>query len=335
MKTLSLKRGLLFLLVGVVGASCTKDVNEAPLNASSTDETTVMASSSSSTSVGTPIGFASVNGKTTGGAGGKTVTVSSFSALKKAAASSSRMIIIVKGTIKGSSGITVKSNKTIIGQKGATLDGPGLLMYRVSNIIVKNLTIKNARSTDGITIKDRSHHVWIDHCTFTNPRYDGNVDITKQSDFVTISWSKFSDSDLNLLIGGGDGSTSDKGKLNVTLHHNYFSDISERNPSFRFGKGHVFNNYYEDIRGYGIAARMGATIYAENNYFQSIKGNPLVTIGPKQGYFSGVSTNTFKSSGKNKIQTSASSWKPTYSYKSALISAASVPSVVKAGAGAK
>ena len=335
MKTLSLKKGLLFLLVGVVGASCTKDVTEAPLEVASTDET-VMATSSSSTSIGTPIGFASVNGKTTGGKGGKTVTVSSFSALKSALASKSPLIVVVKGTIKGKSGIYVKSNKTIIGQKGATLDGPGLLLYGVNNIIIKNLIFKNAAASDAITIKKKTHHVWIDHCTFTTPRYDGNLDITQQSDYITVSWSKFSNSSINLLIGGGDGSTSDKGKLNVTLHHNYFNNNYERNPSIRFGRAHVFNNYYynsmSSSSGYGIAARMGAIVRAEANYFQ-IKQNPLVTLGPKHGQFSAVSTNVFKGSGKNKIQSSSSSWKPSYSYK--LTAASNVPSVVKAGAGAK
>jgi pectate lyase len=320
--------------VGVAGASCTKDVNEAPLETSSADETTLMATSSSSTSVGTPIGFASVNGKTTGGAGGKTVTVSSLSALKSAAGSSSATVIIVKGTIKGSTSITVKSNKTIIGQSGATLDGAGLLMYGVKNIIVKNLTIKNPRSSDAITIKDGSHHIWIDHCSFSSPKYDGLVDITKKSDFVTVSWSKFSGASKNTLVGGGDESTSDKGKLNITYHHNYFVNCLERSPSIRFGRAHVFNNYYQNITGYAIASRMGAIVRAENNYFENSK-SPLITIGPKHGQFSAVSTNVFKGSGKNKIQTSASSWAPSYSYKSALISAANVPSAVKAGAGAK
>ena len=339
MQKVNFKKGLMFLFVGLVAASCTKDVNEevretAPV----TPDEGVMATTTTSTSVGTPIGFAMVNGTTTGGKGGATVTVSTLSALQTAAKSTSPTIIIVRGTIKGTEGITVKSNKTIIGESGATLDGPGLLMYGVSNIIVKNLTIKNAASSDGITIKDKSHHIWIDHCTFADPKYDGNLDITQQSDFITVSWSKFTGSSLNTLIGGGDESTSDKGKLNVTYHHNYFYNNYERNPSIRFGRAHVFNNYYQNTwtstAGYGIASRMGAIVRAENNYFD-IRSNPLVTLGPTHGYFSAVSTNVFKNAGKNKIQTSASTWAPSYSYKTALIAASNVPAVVQAGAGAK
>ena len=298
---------------------------------------TTTSTTTSSTATEVPIGYAAVNGITTGGKGGATVTVSTLSALQNAARSTSSTIIIVKGTIRGTEGITVKSNKTIIGEPGATLDGPGLLMYNVSNIIVKNLTIKNAASTDGITIKDQTHHVWIDHCTFADPQYDGNLDITQQSDFITVSWCKFTGSSLNTLIGGGDESTSDKGKLNVTYHHNYFYNNYERNPSIRFGRAHVFNNYYQNTwtstAGYGIASRMGAIVRAENNYFD-IRSNPLITIGPTHGYFSAVSTNIFKNTGRNKIQTEESDWAPTYTYKSALIAAEDVPSVVKAGAGA-
>ena len=337
MKKINLKKGLLFLFVGLVAASCKKETNE-PLETAPAAETEVMATTTS-TSVGTPIGYAMVNGKTTGGLGGKTVTVTSLSALKSAAGSTSPTIIIVKGTITGSEGITVRSNKTFIGESGATLDGPGLLMYNVSNIIVKNISFKNAAASDAITIKDRTHHVWVDHCSFTTPKYDGNLDITQESDFITVSWNKFSNSTLNSLIGGGDASTSDKGKLNVTYHHNFFTNNYERNPSIRFGRAHVFNNYYyntfSSTAGYGIASRMGAIVRAENNYFENVKGNPLVTIGPTHGFFSAVSSNVFKNCGSNKIQTSSSSWAPTYSYKSVLISAANVPAAVKAGAGAR
>ena len=338
MKTVNLKKGLWFLLAGVVVSGCKKDETTSLLDSKSTfPREVLMATSGSSTSSDVPIGFASVNGMTRGGAGGKTVTVTSYSALERYAKSYSPMIILVKGTIKGSIGITVRSNKTIIGLSGATLDGPGLLIYRASNIIIKNLTIKNARKTDGITIKDKSHHVWIDHCTFTNPIYDGNLDITREADYITVSWCKFSNSKINLLIGGSDSNTSDRGKLNVTLHHNYFVDNYERNPSVRFGRVHAFNNYYFNnigtTAGYCLSSRMKAIVRAENNYFD-VKTRSLVTMGPDYGYFSAVSTNVYKGDSRNRIYTALSSWGPSYSYKSVLIPAQDVPRVVAAGAGA-
>jgi pectate lyase len=251
------------------------------------------------------------------------------------------LIIMVKGTITGNEGITVKSNKTIIGLSGSRLDGPGLKMYNVSNIIVKNMTIVNASATDAITIKDRTHHVWIDHCTFDNPIYDGLVDITQESDYVTISWSKFSNATLTSLVGGGESNVADKGHLRVTYHHNYFLNTLERSPSLSFGTGHVFNNYYEHTntykagQGYSVAARMGAHIYVENNYFAGIKGGPLVTIGTVLGFIGGEKTNIYSNCAPNKIKTEASTWRPSYAYKSQLIAAANVPSAVKASAGAR
>jgi pectate lyase len=352
MKKVSLVKGMLFLLVGVLGASCAKDVQDPMETATVSDSTEVVTAASlgavsatttttTTTSVGTPIGFATVNGMTTGGAGGKTVTVTTLSALKSAAGSTSPMIIKVSGIIKGNEGVTVRSNKTIIGLSGSKLDGPGLKMYNVSNIIVKNMTIINSSASDAITIKDRTHHVWIDHCTFSTPKYDGLVDITQESDYITISWSKFSNASLTSLVGGSETNTADKGKLRVTYHHNYFLNTLERSPSLSFGTGHVFNNYYEHTisypvgQGYGIAARMGAHIYTENNYFRNIKGAPIVTIGTVLGYIGGASTNIYSSCAANKIKTSASSWRPSYSYKTQLIAASNVPTAVKAGAGAK
>ena len=390
---------MLILLVGLVGASCTKDVQEpfettpaitipaspaeapadsttapapdntaapvapapeaadepapapapeapapateapaAPTTAPAAPAPTATASTSVS-AIGTPIGFAAMNGMTTGGQGGKTVTVSTLSALKSAAGSTEPMIIQVKGTITGSEGIKVKSNKTIIGLSGATLDGPGLLLYTVNNVIIKNLRIINPSASDGITIRTKSHHIWVDHCTLENPKFDGLLDITDESDFVTVSWTKLAGAAKNSLVGSSETSFSDKGKLHVTYHHNYFLNDLERSPSLSFGTGHVFNNYYQNTKsmtnGYGIASRMGATIYAENNYFDGIKGAPIATIGTEYGFVGGEKTNVFNNCAPNKIRTAASTWKPTYSYSGALIAAANVPAVVKAGAGAQ
>jgi len=293
----------------------------------------------STISTAAPIGYAMVNGSTTGGAGGKTVTVSTLSAFRTAASSTSPMIIYVKGTISGREYVSIKSNKTIIGLSGATFTGISFNMNRVSNIIVKNLVMKNyTGDADAITIKYSTHHVWIDHCSFSGTD-DGLVDITQQSDYITISWSKFTGATKASLVGSGDDVTADKGRLHVTYHHNFFLNDLERSPSIRFGTAHVFNNYYQTTagytNGYGMAARMGAVIRAENNYFDNIKGSPIRTLDPTPGYISGASTNYYKNCGRNVIQTSASSWVPTYSYQSQLHAAADVINVVKLGAGAK
>lgn len=368
MKKVSLEKGLVIMLLALTGfTACKKETTE-PIDGTPETQAAAVADSaqaeapeqgefpaaavqpvqatvaalsavgsvSTTVSTGSPIGFAAVNGMTTGGKGGQTVTVTTLSALKSALASSSPMIIRVSGKISGSTGLTVKSNKTIVGVNGGTLDGLGLLMYGVNNIIVQNLVFQNMKASDAITMKSAAHHIWIDHCTFQGSVYDGFVDVTRESDYVTISWSKFSGAAKNILIGADDSHTSDKGKLRVTLHHNLFANNYERSPSVRFGQVHVFNNLYTGSNtSYGVAARIGSTVRTDNNYFENFKGAPLRTLDPSPGVISGAATNVYAGSGANKISTKASTWVPSYSYSSVLASAANVPAAVKAGAGAK
>ena len=290
------------------------------------------------------IGYATVDGMTTGGKGGQTVTVSSLSALTSAAGSSSPMIIYVSGTITGKGSVMIKSNKSIIGLSGATLDGVGLKVYNASNVIIQNLKIKNvlAGTDDNDCINTKySHHIWIDHCELSSDRthgweyWDGLLDITRESNYITVSWTILRDSHMGSLVGGGlAGHESDKGKLKVTYHHNYFYNLSERAPDMKYGYVHMFNNYHLNNSGYSIAALAGGTVRTDNNYFSNC-AKPITTTynGLAAGYVSGASTNMYVGSGNRNITTSESSWVPSYEYKSALHAASEVPSIVKNGAG--
>ncbi|KIO19221.1 polysaccharide lyase family 1 protein [Tulasnella calospora MUT 4182] len=53
--------------------------------------------------------------------------------------------------------------------------------------------------------------------------------------------------------------------------------VGSRLPSLRFGTGHVYNNYYDDITIGGIDSRLGAQMLIENNVFvNAVK--PLMTL---------------------------------------------------------
>jgi len=288
-----------------------------------------------------PIGYAMVDGKTTGGQGGQTVTVTNLTDFKAAARSSSPLIIQVSGNFTSTGMIDVASNKTIIGLNGATLNGVGLALYRVNNIIIKNLKINKVIGGDGITIKETSHHIWVDHCELWQDRthgwdyYDELMEVTDRSNYVTISNNKFHDSHIALLIGSGDAQTTDIGYLKVTMYGNHFYNISERQPSTRFGYMHVFNNYFNNGSGYTVGVTMGATVRTDNNYFEN-QANPIYTeYNAKPGFVSGASTNFYKNSGTNKISTAASTWVPSYEYKSILIPAADVAARVLSESGPK
>ena len=292
-------------------------------------------------SADTPIGYAMVDGSTTGGKGGQTVTVTNLTDFRNAAKSSLPMIIYVSGNFTGTGMIDVLSNKTIIGLNGATLNGIGLALYRSSNIIIKNMKINKVVGYDCITIKETTHHVWVDHCELWADRnngwdyYDELLEVTDRSDYVTISNTIFHDTNIAFLIGGGDYATADIGHLKVTMYGNYFYNVSERQPCTRFGFMHVFNNYILNGSGYGVGVTMDATVRVENNYFENQSVPIRTTFNLRPGFVSGASTNFYKNCGANQISTSASNWIPPYEYQSVLLAAADVPAKVLSSAGPK
>src|SRR5690606_18586015 len=166
-------------------------------------------SNTSSTNMNSGLmGYAMVNGKTTGGQGGQEVTVTSLAQLKAALADNTPRIIYVSGTIRGigEDPIYVKSNKSVIGNSGAVLHGIQFFVFGVNNIIFQNLTFRNYVKHAAIQIKDKSHHIWVDHCDFGTDKNRGwdywgkDITITREADYVTVSWNKFHDTHLSVLI---------------------------------------------------------------------------------------------------------------------------------------
>ncbi|RZL51224.1 MAG: pectate lyase [Pedobacter sp.] len=315
------------------------------LDGSAPTSSTVLTPPTTSTPPSTSglMGYAMLNGTTTGGAGGATVTVSTLAALKTSLADANPKIIYVSGAIKGSGNdaLNVKSNKSIIGKNGATIEGISLYMFSVNNIIVQDITFKNYVTDAALMLKFATHHVWIDHCDFSTDRTHGweywgkDIAITRESDYVTISWSRFHDTNLSVLISGGiEGHEADKGKLHVTLHHNYWYNVSEREPTMNYGSVHMFNNYHLNNSSYSLGARAGGIIRTDNEYFANCR-KPLSNnlAGDPPGYFSGVNTNIYANSGANDIINAISTWTPPYTYQSVLDPAANVPAIVTAGAG--
>jgi pectate lyase len=287
-------------------------------------------------------GWATTNGGTTGGEGGTEVVVDTLAALRFYAAQPGPLVIKVAGTILGNEMVRVTSDKSVLGLgSDARLLGVGLQVGSaaefglVHNVVIRNLTLEKAVApNDGVFITQGATNVWVDHCRFFSDRahdidfYDGLLDITNGADFVTVSWSQFSHHFKTSLIGSGDTSTQDPGHLHVTYHHNSFVETEGRNPSIRFGVGHVFNNYYRDIDDYGIASRMGAEVVIENNWFQNVR-LPIradTSLSPIAGAVRGEETNVYVASGPNSITLPPATWVPPYEY--GLDPAAAVPDVV-------
>ncbi len=276
------------------------------------------------------VGWATQGGGTTGGGNATPVTVTTASAFVEAAKSSSAAVIRVSGTISLSSMTKVASNKTIEGVgSSATITGQGLNIANASNVIVRNLNFRNW-GDDAVNVQ-YSTRVWIDHNTFSNG-YDGALDVKRASDYVTVSWNKFTSHNKTMLLGHSDDNGSeDRGKLRVTYHHNWFDGTQQRHPRVRFGNPvHVYNNYYGGVTDYGVASTVEAGVLVEGNYFENTEDPFHRGEGSSPGGSLVARANHFVNSGTGDQGGSVKSI--PYSYP--LDSASTVKSVVTAGAGA-
>jgi pectate lyase len=285
-------------------------------------------------------GYATVAGTTTGGARGATVTVTSLAALTTQAARAGAEIVMVSGSFSCTGDIKVASNKTIVGVGSASgLTGCGLSLKSVSNVIVRNLRIAEVKTSSGsgdAIHLEKSNHVWIDHNDLSSDQqhgkdyYDGLIDITHASDYVTVSWNYLHDHYKASLVGHSDSNAAqDTGHLHVTYHHNYFRNINSRTPSLRFGTGHVYDNYF--LNGdTGVHSRMGAEMLVQNNVFRSV-ASPILTTGDSttDGYVN-QSGNDLGTGNNNGTRTGTFTTAP---YPVTLDPTASVIALVTTGAG--
>ncbi|HSD36769.1 MAG TPA: hypothetical protein VLC92_04630 [Rhodocyclaceae bacterium] len=303
------------------------------------------------------IGFASLNkagrNGTNGGAGGSTVTVTTYAALVAAVGDNTPRTVLVSGTISGAGPmIRVGSNKTIQGVGAtATISGFGFnvsgfippnegdscdladkgTFTPAENVIIRNLSFKNS-SDDSVNVQRYSHHVWVDHNTFY-VSYDGSVDVKRGADWVTVSWNRYIGTDKSMLLGhSDDNGAQDRGYLHASYHHNWFDHSNTRHPRVRFGQAHVFNNYGNGITDYFVGAGTECDITAEGNYTDAIKR--LIT------YWSGVkvtwnSTNVQETPphADDGLVQNGQGFNPKTYYSYTLDPAASIPTIVKNGAG--
>lgn len=189
--------------------------------------------------------------------------------------------------------VEVRSNTTIFASgEGAAVRHGILEVHGAHNVIIRNLRFRDLWEKDPTGKYDRygwdyvritssgktpSHHVWVDHCDF-GKCYDGHLDITHGSDLVTVSWCRFSGDERgphkkSMLIGHSSSSNAaalDQGRLNVTLHHNWFENIDDRAPRVRFGNIHAFNNFVDGAENATISVAHAVTL-VENCVYQNTR----------------------------------------------------------------
>jgi pectate lyase len=280
-----------------------------------------------------PIGWASCEGGTRGGAGGMTAEVRDAASFTKAVSSDDPLVVRVAGEIKLNGTLRVKPNKTILGQGAhAALVGGGLHLRNTSQVIVRNLSLRDSPD-DAINIEG-SQHVWIDHCDLSRCR-DGLLDVKAGSDFVTVSWNRFHDHEKTCLLGHSDNPAvlaKDKGRLRVTYHHNFFDGSKTRHPRVRIAETvHVFNNYYRDC-DYGVASVTDAGVLVEGNFFERVKNPTHTMYGDSKAPGRLVERhNASTESGPFATRGEVREARDAYAY--TLDDAQQVPKLVRAGAG--
>lgn len=169
---------------------------------------------------------------------------------------------------------------------------------------------------DALSIKG-GKHVWIDHCEFSSKSvptdivtgkeikftdynfvvdtegedctpeekwakdfYDGLLDVSEQSRFISVSNSYFHDHQKACLCGGSNdkAETQPQGSLvRMTFYNNYFEKIHSRQPLFRFGRAHIYSSYYKGLGdSSGIEVRAESLVNVNSCYFEGFNSSKVV-----------------------------------------------------------
>ncbi|MCF6523970.1 carbohydrate-binding protein [Streptomyces sp. JJ36] len=255
--------------------------------------------SQASAQAGGATGYATQNGGTTGGAGGQTVRATTGTEIHEAlctrAGTGTPVVIEVEGTINHGNTSKVSgdscdtdddrielkrvSNVTLVGVgSGAVFDQVGIHIRESSNIIIRNVTVRNVRKSgsptsnggDAIGMESDVRNVWVDHTTLEasggeSEGFDGLFDMKDDTRYVTLSYSVLRNSGRGGLVGSSESDTSNNF---ITFHHNRYENIDSRAPLLRAATAHMYNNHYAGLAKSGINSRVGARAKVENNYFE-------------------------------------------------------------------
>lgn len=302
-------------------------------------------------------GWASSGGTCNGGGSATATNVNSLSQLQTALSQNKKVIKITQGfTISSPINISNKSDMTIYGASGVKLknlstsaSSSGIFkLSGCTDMIIRNLKFegpgaKDVNGGDNLSILN-SNRIWVDHCNFEDG-LDGNLDITNGSNYITVTYCKFSylkppinagggaspDHRFSNLVGNSDNSTSDPGKLKVTYARCWWAaGCRERMPRVRFGQVHVVNCYFNcSGNSECVAAGKQADIRIEKCYFNGVD-DPIKQKSSTFTAYQNISSTFNNCTGS----TSSSGTAFTPPYTISTISTSSVISDVTSAAGA-
>lgn len=288
-------------------------------------------------------GWASQNGGTTGGGSATETVCTTYAQLKAAIENTAVKVVKVSGTITipavtgGRLSFKAQTGKTIYGAAGAklvstdqTAANSGIInISGCKNIIIRNLIFEGpgAYDTDGWdnAILDNCQNVWVDHCEFRDG-VDGNLDIKNKSNFISVTYTKFSylkapraggsggsdDHRYSNLIGSSDSATADRGTLKITFARCWWAPgCKERMPRVRFGQVHIINSFFNStVSNKCIAAGLEANIRVTSTVFEGV--NEPINLMNSPTAITVESNNIFTSTTGNKTGT-GTAFTPPYS----------------------
>jgi pectate lyase len=186
--------------------------------------------------------------------------------------------------------LLIGSNKTVIGVgSNAAIKGKEVRLYKVNNVIVRNLTISDINegiifAGDGMLLYDVDN-IWIDHNRFERiGRHfiTGGFGAVKNT---TISWNDFNGNSFysnncdgihywNVFLVGETQS--------ITLANNWFREFSGRAPKVSGNTMmHMVNNYFQHATGHALDVHSElnsvSKVLVEGNYFEDV--NTPITVG--------------------------------------------------------
>ncbi|NHZ39186.1 pectate lyase family protein [Massilia aquatica] len=197
--------------------------------------------------------------------------------------------------IKNKSDITIRGSADSSANFGIRIVGDS------SNVIVQNMTIgllQGGEDADSISIEGTSSgkpsKIWVDHNTIFasikscpgagDASFDGGIDMKKGANHITVSYNYVYNYQKVALNGFSDKDTLNAGSL-TTYHNNRFENVKSRLPLLRYGKAHLFNNYFGNVDTSGINVRMGALALVEANYFENVRNPVTSRDSTKLGYW--------------------------------------------------
>lgn len=171
--------------------------------------------------------------------------------------------------------------------KDAAFHGFGLMIKNCGSVEVRNLGILNCMD-DAVSVDGNNSNIWIHDMDFfygqpgsdsDQAKGDGTVDIKNGSTYVTVSYNHFWDNGKSSLCG----MKSESESYFISYHHNHFDHSDSRHPRLRTMSSHIYNNYFDGNSKYGVGVTMGASVFAEENYFRHVKATNHPLMSSQQG----------------------------------------------------